>query len=439
MKQSIVAIIGRPNVGKSTLFNRLVGRRIAIVEDSPGVTRDRIVADVEWARYQFSLIDTGGIEPESENLFMAYMREQAEVAIDMADVIIMMVDAKEGVTPDDHLVADLLRRSQKPVVLCVNKVDNPQREDLLYEFYELGMGSLIPTSATLGLGTGDLLDAVVAHLPEEGFLDEEEKRLHIAVIGKPNAGKSSLVNQILGQNRTIVSDIPGTTRDAIDTEFSFEGEEYTIIDTAGMRRKRAIAEGSIERFGVVRTIAAVKRSDVVLILIDGAEGITEQDVKVAALAHEEGKASIIVVNKWDLVPKDTYTMDGYRKKIYSELAFMAYVPIIFISALTGQRVDRLFPLIQHVYGQSVLRISTGMVNQVLNEATAAVEPPSDKGRRLKVLYCTQVGIQPPTFVLFVNDPTLMHFSYQRYLENYYRKTFGFEGTPIRFIIRKRED
>jgi len=439
MSQPMVAIVGRPNVGKSTLFNRIVGKRISIVEDTPGVTRDRIIADGEWNRHVFSLVDTGGIEPDTDNAMMAYMREQAQLAISMADVVVMMTDGKTGVTVDDHMVADLLRRSKKPVILCVNKVDNPQREDMIYEFYELGLECVMPVSATLGLGIGDLLDEITQRLPEPQQAEEKEHRLAIAVVGKPNAGKSSLTNAILGQYRTIVSDVPGTTRDAIDTDFTRDGQEYTIIDTAGMRRKRSVEEGSVERFAVIRAIAAVKRSDVTLIVIDGAAGLTEQDVKVAALAHEEGKACVLVINKWDLVEKDTYTMDVFRKAIYTDLAFMSYVPMVFISAKTGLRVNRIFDLITHVYGQSVMRISTGMLNEVLNEAIAAVEPPSDKGRRLKILYGTQVAIQPPTFVLFVNEPSLMHFSYQRYLENYFRKTFGFEGTPIRFIIRKRDD
>ena len=439
MSQPMVAIVGRPNVGKSTLFNRIVGKRISIVEDTPGVTRDRIIADGEWNRHVFSLVDTGGIEPDTDNAMMAYMREQAQLAISMADGVVMMTDGKTGVTVDDHMVADLLRRSKKPVILCVNKVDNPQREDMIYEFYELGLECVMPVSATLGLGIGDLLDEITQRLPEPQQAEEKEHRLAIAVVGKPNAGKSSLTNAILGQYRTIVSDVPGTTRDAIDTDFTRDGQEYTIIDTAGMRRKRSVEEGSVERFAVIRAIAAVKRSDVTLIVIDGAAGLTEQDVKVAALAHEEGKACVLVINKWDLVEKDTYTMDAFRKAIYTDLAFMSYVPMVFISAKTGLRVNRIFDLITHVYGQSVMRISTGMLNEVLNEAIAAVEPPSDKGRRLKILYGTQVAIQPPTFVLFVNEPSLMHFSYQRYLENYFRKTFGFEGTPIRFIIRKRDD
>ena len=368
---------------------------------------------------------------------MAYMREQAQLAISMADVVVMMTDGKTGVTVDDHMVADLLRRSKKPVILCVNKVDNPQREDMIYEFYELGLECVMPVSATLGLGIGDLLDEITQRLPEPQQAEEKEHRLAIAVVGKPNAGKSSLTNAILGQYRTIVSDVPGTTRDAIDTDFTRDGQEYTIIDTAGMRRKRSVEEGSVERFAVIRAIAAVKRSDVTLIVIDGAAGLTEQDVKVAALAHEEGKACVLVINKWDLVEKDTYTMDAFRKAIYTDLAFMSYVPMVFISAKTGLRVNRIFDLITHVYGQSVMRISTGMLNDLLARATARVQPPSDKGKRLKIFYMTQASTRPPTFVAYVNSRQLFHFSYQRYLENQIRETFGLEGTPVRLLIRER--
>ena len=440
MKEHVVAIIGRPNVGKSTLFNRIIGKKIAIVEDTPGVTRDRIIADAEWGRYRFSLIDTGGIEPKAEDAMLSYMKEQAETAIDMADVIVMMVDGLGGITPDDHMVADLLRRSNKPVVVCVNKVDNPKREDLIYDFYELGMEHVIGVSAGLGLGINDLLDAVVSFLPAPGPIgEEEEKRIAIAVIGKPNAGKSSIVNRLLGQERTIVSDVPGTTRDAIDTDLVVDGQKYTIIDTAGMRRKRSIEDNSVERFGVLRAIAAIRRCDVVMMMIDGDAGVSEQDAKIAGLAHEEGRAIILVINKWDLVDKDTHTMEKFRKDVYTELSFLTYAPMLFVSAKTGQRVASVWETVRRVYEQSTIRINTGMVNEVLAEATAAVEPPTDKGRRLKILFGTQASIQPPTFVLFVNDPQLMHFSYQRYLENYLRKTFGFEGTPIRFIIRKRDE
>ena len=438
MAKPLVAVVGRPNVGKSTFFNRVVGRRVAIVEDVPGVTRDRIYADVDWGRYQFSLIDTGGIDLQAEDEMREYIKEQAELAMDLAEVIVLFVDGKSGLTGDDRDVADMLRRTKKPVVIAVNKLDNPKNFDNAYEFYELGIGEVVPVSCTLGLGVNDLLDAIVTHLelPEEQ--PEEEERICISVIGKPNVGKSSLVNKLLGQTRVIVSNIPGTTRDAIDTPLERDGEKYTIIDTAGMRRKRSIEEDSIERYSVVRSLAAARRSDVVLIVIDASVGLTEQDVKIAGFAHEEGKACVLIVNKWDLVEKDTHTMNAFREKIMADLAFMSYVPMLFISAKTGQRVDRIFELIRHVYGQSVLRIATGMLNEVINEAIRIAEPPSDRGRRLKILYATQVSIKPPTFVLFVNEPELMHFSYKRYLENYLRKTFGFEGTAIRFLIRKRD-
>ena len=440
MREQMVAIIGRPNVGKSTLFNRIVGKKIAIVEDTPGVTRDRIIADTDWGRYRFALVDTGGIEPTADSGFLSYMREQAQTAIEMADVILMMVDGMAGVTADDHMVAELLRRSKKPVIICVNKIDNPQRMDLIYDFYELGMETVVGISASLGLGINDLLDETVKYLKEPATLEEEEdSSISIAVIGKPNAGKSSLVNRLLGEDRLIVSDVPGTTRDAIDSELVRNGKKYTLIDTAGMRRKRSIEENSIERFGVLRSIAAIRRSDVVLMMIDGAQGLTEQDAKIVGLAHEDGKAIVIVINKWDIVEKDTHTMDKYTKDVYRELSFLTYAPVVYLSAKTGLRVEKLFETIDLVYEESKKRIQTGLVNEVLSEAVSMVEPPTDKGRRLRILFGTQASVQPPTFVLFVNDPLLMHFSYQRYLENYFRKTFGFTGTPIRFIIRKREE
>lgn len=438
MAKPLVAVVGRPNVGKSTFFNRVVGRRVAIVEDVPGVTRDRIYADVDWGRYQFSLIDTGGIDLRAEDEMREYIREQAELAMDLADVIVLFVDGKSGLTGEDYDVADLLRRTKKPVIIAVNKLDHPNKFDQSYEFYSLGIEEVVPVSCTLGLGINDLLDAIVAHLELPGEEPEEEKRICISVVGKPNVGKSSLVNRLLGQTRVIVSNVPGTTRDAIDTPLERDGQKYTIIDTAGMRKKRSIEENSIERYSVVRSLAAVRRSDVVLIVTDASMGLTEQDVKIAGFAHEEGKACILIVNKWDLIEKDTHTMNVFREKILSDLAFMPYVPILFISAKTGQRVDRIFELIHRVYEQSVLRIATGMLNEVVNEAIRISEPPSDRGRRLKILYATQVSVQPPTFVLFVNEPELMHFSYKRYLENYLRKTFGFEGTAIRFLIRKRD-
>ena len=439
MREQMVAIIGRPNVGKSTLFNRIVGKKIAIVEDTPGVTRDRIIADTDWGRYRFALVDTGGIEPTADSGFLSYMREQAQTAIEMADVILMMVDGMAGVTADDHMVAELLRRSKKPVIICVNKIDNLQRMDLIYDFYELGMETVVGISASLGLGINDLLDETVKYLKEPATLEEEDSSISIAVIGKPNAGKSSLVNRLLGEDRLIVSDVPGTTRDAIDSELVRNGKKYTLIDTAGMRRKRSIEENSIERFGVLRSIAAIRRSDVVLMMIDGAQGLTEQDAKIVGLAHEDGKAIVIVINKWDIVEKDTHTMDKYTKDVYRELSFLTYAPVVYLSAKTGLRVEKLFETIDLVYEESKKRIQTGLVNEVLSEAVSMVEPPTDKGRRLRILFGTQASVQPPTFVLFVNDPLLMHFSYQRYLENYFRKTFGFTGTPIRFIIRKREE
>ncbi len=439
MPKPLIAIVGRPNVGKSTFFNRIIGHRVAIVQDEPGVTRDRIYHDVSWDRRSFTVVDTGGIDPSEEDTMFVRMREQAQIAIDLAQVIVFIVDGRAGVTPDDIDVANLLRKSKKPIVLVVNKMDNPEKHDDAYQFYDLGIGDPMPVSATLGLGIGEVLDAITQYLPTEEDAPEEEEGLKIAVVGRPNVGKSSLVNRLLGQNRVIVENMPGTTRDAIDTPFERDGEKYVIIDTAGLRRKRSIELDTVERYGVIRALDAVRRSDVVLIVVDASVGMTEQDVKIAGYAHEAGKASIIIVNKWDLVEKDTYTMDQFRKDILEDLSFMSYVPLLFISALTGQRVERIFALIQHVYGQSVLRIQTGLLNEAINHAIATVEPPTDHGRRLKLLYTTQVGVKPPTFVFFVNDPTLMHFSYLRYLENKLRSTFGFEGTPIRLIVRRREE
>ena len=437
MSKPLVAIVGRPNVGKSTLFNRLVGRRVAIVEDTPGVTRDRIYQDAEWLNYSFTLIDTGGIEPANEDVIAAQMRRQAELAIETADVIIFIVDGREGMTSADMDVADMLRRSSKPVVLAVNKVDAPKFEDSMYEFYSLGLGDPITISASQGLGLGDLLDEVVRDFPKD-LETEETERINIAVVGKPNVGKSSLVNALLGEERTIVSDIPGTTRDSIDTPFTQNGREYTLVDTAGIRRKRSVEDETIERYSVIRSLAAVRRADVVLIVCDAGEGLSEQDVRIAGYAHEEGKASVLVVNKWDVVEKDTNTINRFKKDLLTDLAFMSYVPMLFISAKTGQRVNKVMESVDAVYEQSRRRISTGQLNDTIGEAVMMNEPPSDKGRTLKIYFATQAAVQPPTFVIFVNDIEMVHFSYERYLENYFRKSFGFEGTPIRLIFRNRK-
>lgn len=433
----LVAIVGRPNVGKSTLFNRLIGHRIAIVEDTPGVTRDRIYGDAEWLQYAFTLIDTGGIEPASIDKIAVQMRRQAELAIETADVILFLVDGREGMTAADMEVATMLRKSKKPVVLGVNKVDAQKFEDSAYEFYSLGLGDPITISAAQGLGLGDLLDAVVRDFPAAPE-EAEEKRINIAVVGKPNVGKSSLVNALLGEERTIVSDVPGTTRDSIDTPFAHGDRLYTLVDTAGIRRKRSVEDETIERYSVIRSLAAVRRADVVLIVCDASEGLSEQDVRIAGYAHEEGKPSVLLVNKWDLVEKDTHTIEKFKKDILADLAFMSYVPMLFLSAKTGQRVNRVLDLADSVYEQSCRRISTGTLNDIVGEAIAVNEPPSDKGRRLKIYYATQAAIQPPTFIVFVNDDALVHFSYQRYLENYLRKSFGLEGTPIRLFFRNRK-
>lgn len=433
----LVAVVGRPNVGKSTLFNRLVGRRVAIVEDTPGVTRDRIYGDAEWLQYSFTLIDTGGIEPASLDKIAIQMRRQAELAIETADVILFLVDGREGMTAADMEVASMLRRSKKPVVLAVNKVDAQKFEDSAYEFYALGLGDPITISAAQGLGLGDLLDAVVKDFPVDAG-GEEERRINIAVAGKPNVGKSSLINALLGEERTIVSDLPGTTRDSIDTPFEHHGRLYTLVDTAGIRRKRSIEDESIERYSVIRSLAAVRRADVVLIVCDASQGLSEQDVRIAGYAHEEGKPSVLLVNKWDLVEKDTHTIEKFRKDLLVDLAFMSYVPMLFLSAKTGQRVNRVLALADSVYEQSCRRIPTGTLNDIVGEAVMVNEPPSDKGRRLKIYYATQAAVQPPTFVVFVNDETLVHFSYQRYLENYLRKSFGLEGTPLRLFFRNRK-
>ena len=433
----LVAVVGRPNVGKSTLFNRLVGRRVAIVEDTPGVTRDRIYGDAEWLQYSFTLIDTGGIEPASLDKIAIQMRRQAELAIETADVILFLVDGREGMTAADMEVASMLRRSKKPVVLGVNKVDAQKFEDSAYEFYSLGLGDPITISAAQGLGLGDLLDAIVKDFPA-AVDGEEQKRINIAVAGKPNVGKSSLINALLGEERTIVSDIPGTTRDSIDTPFEHHGRFYTLVDTAGIRRKRSIEDESIERYSVIRSLAAVRRADVVLIVCDASQGLSEQDVRIAGYAHEDGKPSVLLVNKWDLVEKDTHTIEKFKKDLLADLAFMSYVPMLFLSAKTGQRVNRVLDLADSVYEQSCRRIPTGTLNDIVGEAVMVNEPPSDKGRRLKIYYATQAAIQPPTFIVFVNDETLVHFSYQRYLENYLRKSFGLEGTPLRLFFRSRK-
>lgn len=436
-KKPLVAIVGRPNVGKSTLFNRLIGRRVAIVEDTPGVTRDRIYQDADWLDYSFTLIDTGGIEPANEDIIASQMRRQAELAIETADVILFLVDGREGMTSADMDVAEILRRSKKPVVLAVNKVDAPKFEEAKYEFYNLGLGEPIPVSATQGLNLGDLLDEVVRDFPKEVETDGAE-RINIAVVGKPNVGKSSLVNALLGEERSIVSDIPGTTRDSVDTPFSRNGRDYTLVDTAGIRRKRSVEDESIERYSVIRSLAAIRRADVVLIVCDASQGLSEQDVRIAGYAHEEGKASVLVVNKWDLIEKDTNTMNRFKKDLGADLAFMDYVAMLFISAKNGQRVNKVLEAVDEAFEQSRRRIPTGQLNDVVGEAVTMNEPPSDKGRALKIYFATQAAVQPPTFILFVNDTEIVHFSYERYLENFFRKSFGFEGTPIRLIFRNRK-
>ncbi|MCL2841652.1 MAG: ribosome biogenesis GTPase Der [Defluviitaleaceae bacterium] len=437
MPKPIVAIVGRPNVGKSTLFNRIVGERIAIVDDAPGITRDRLYADAEWLNHAFTLIDTGGLDPDAEDFITKHIFRQAEVAIESADVVLFLVDIKAGVLDSDRHVAEMLRRANKKVVLVVNKVDVPTRENNeIYEFYELGIGDPIPVSAGQALGLGDMLDEIVNHFGEKANHDEDDGKIRVAILGKPNVGKSSLINKILGEERVIVSDIPGTTRDAVDTFLERGGNEYVFIDTAGLRRKSKIKE-NIERYSIVRTIAAVERCDVCVLMIDAEEGITEQDTKIAGIAHERGRAAIIVVNKWDKIEKSDKTMNEFTKRIETELAYMPYAPKLFISALTGQRVHKLFELIYTVYQNHAQRVSTGVLNDVLLEATAMHAPPSDKGKPLRIYYATQVSVKPPTFVLFVNDKNLMHFSYTRYLENRIREAFGFPGTPIHFITRER--
>ena len=437
MGKPTVAIIGKPNVGKSTFFNYIVGSRISIVEDTPGVTRDRVYAETNWRGRNFTVVDTAGIEPESEDIIISQMREQAKIAIDIADVIIFLTDVKQGVTAADQEIALMLKKSKKPVVLVCNKADNMSKDrNDIYEFYNLGVGEPYPVSAANALGIGDVLDAIYDKFPEQQEGEDEDDKIKVAVIGKPNVGKSSLINKILGENRTIVSSIAGTTRDAIDTEYENQYGKYVLIDTAGIRRKSKVTE-SIEKFSIMRTLLAIERADVCLIMIDANEGVTEQDAKIAGEAHEAGKGIIIVVNKWDEYEKETGTLEKYKKEVYNKLSYLSYAPIIFISAKTGQRVDKLFSMINHVAEQNAMRISTAVLNQVINEAIALVQPPTDKGKRLKILYGTQASTKPPTFVIFVNNKELFHFSYERYLVNQIRKEFGLEGTPVRIIAREK--
>lgn len=439
MSKPIVAIVGRPNVGKSTLFNVLAGSKISIVKDTPGVTRDRIYADVNWLDYNFTMIDTGGIEPESQDIIIKSMREQAQIAIDTADVIMFLVDVRQGLVDADHKVADMLRRSHKPVVLVVNKVDSFDKfMPDVYEFYNLGLGDPFPISAASQLGLGDMLDEVVSHFTEEMKEYEEDERPKIAIIGKPNVGKSSIINKLLGEDRVIVSDIAGTTRDAIDTVVTRNDREYVFIDTAGLRRKNKIKE-EIERFSIIRTVTAVERADVCVLVIDATEGVTEQDAKIAGIAHERGKGMIIAVNKWDAIEKDNKTIYKFTEDIRRILSFLSYAEIIFISAKTGQRMPKLFDVIDMVVDNHALRIGTGVLNEILTEAVAMQEPPSDKGKKLRLYYVTEVSVKPPTFVIFVNDRNLTHFSYTRYIENRFRDAFGFKGTPLHFIYRERKE
>lgn len=439
MSKPIVAIVGRPNVGKSTLFNVLAGEKISIVQDTPGVTRDRIYADINWLDYNFTLIDTGGIEPESDNIILKSMREQAEIAIETADVILFMTDVRQGMVDDDAKVADMLRRSKKPIVLVVNKVDSFEKfMPDVYEFYNLGLGDPHPISGSSRLGIGDMLDEVVSHFNESAKDDTEDERPRIAIIGKPNVGKSSIINKLLGEDRVIVSDIAGTTRDAVDTEIVRNGREYVFIDTAGLRRKSKIKE-DIERYSIIRTVSAVERCNVAVLVIDATEGITDQDAKIAGIAHDRGKGMIIAVNKWDAIEKNDKTIYKFTEEIRNKLSYMPYAELLFISAQTGQRLPKLFEIIDAVIENHSLRIATGVLNEIMSEAVAMQQPPSDKGKRLKLYYITQVSVKPPTFVIFVNDKELMHFSYTRYIENRIRESFGFRGTPLKFIIRERKE
>lgn len=435
----IVAVVGRPNVGKSTLFNALAGEKISIVKDTPGITRDRIYADVSWLDKAFTLIDTGGIEPDSRDIILSQMREQAQMAINTADVIIFMVDVRQGLVDADAKVADMLRRSHKPVVLVVNKVDSFEKYgNDVYEFYNLGIGEPYPISSANKLGLGEMLDVVISHFPENTAGEEEDDRIRVAIVGKPNVGKSSIINKLLGENRLIVSDIAGTTRDAVDTEVTYQGREYILIDTAGIRRKNKVKE-DLEHYMIIRTVGAVERADVVVLVIDAIEGVTEQDAKIAGIAHDRGKAVIIAVNKWDAVEKDDKTIYRFTERVRDILSFMQYAEIIFISAKTGQRLPKLYETIDMVSENHAMRVQTGVLNEIMAEAVAMQQPPSDKGKRLRLYYITQASVKPPTFVIFVNDKELMHFSYTRYIENQIRQTFGFRGTPLRFIIRERKD
>ncbi len=439
MSKPIVAVVGRPNVGKSTLFNTLVGQQISIVKDTPGVTRDRIYAEVNWLDKEFTLIDTGGIEPQTNDIILAQMREQAQIAIDTADVIIFMTDVRQGLVDSDSKVADMLRRSHKPVVLVVNKVDNFDKfMPDVYEFYNLGLGDPMPVSASSKLGIGDMLDEVIKNFPEGSAVHEDDDRPKIAIVGKPNVGKSSIINKLTGNDRVIVSNIAGTTRDAIDTPVKFNGKEYVFIDTAGLRRKNKIKE-DIERYSIIRTVAAVERADIVMVVIDATEGITEQDAKIAGIAHERGKGIIIVVNKWDAIEKNDKTVYEHTRKIRETLSFISYAEILFVSAVTGQRLNKVFSLVDTIVESQNMRIPTGVLNEILTEAVALQQPPSDKGKRLRIYYMTQVSVKPPTFVMFVNDKALTHFSYTRYIENKIREAFGFRGTSIRFINRERKE